>query len=114
MLAIRWLCLDSIQKCLAMLSWEGGFLGSPVIIYIIWNAVSGNQLSSVFAPGKLCQWVGDFGTLYNLTVNCYHSLYLHFLFVTFLAGFFQEEDFLLDSACYSEMKDAGFFDADWD
>ncbi|KAK4747282.1 hypothetical protein SAY87_026319 [Trapa incisa] len=25
-----------------------------------------------------------------------------------------EEDFLLDNAYYSEMKDAGFFDADWD
>ncbi|KAK2663356.1 hypothetical protein Ddye_001930 [Dipteronia dyeriana] len=52
--------------------------------------------------------------LYNLTVICYHMLYLPFLFVTFLAGFFQEEDFLLDNAYYSEMKDAGFFDADWD
>ncbi|KAL5751482.1 hypothetical protein ACOSP7_026085 [Xanthoceras sorbifolium] len=52
--------------------------------------------------------------LYNLTVICYHSLYLPFLFVTFLAGFLQEEDFLLDNAYYSEMKDAGFFDADWD
>lgn len=28
--------------------------------------------------------------------------------------FTQEEDFLSDSAYYSEMKDAGFFDADWD
>ncbi|XP_031278038.1 protein CANDIDATE G-PROTEIN COUPLED RECEPTOR 2-like [Pistacia vera] len=52
--------------------------------------------------------------LYNLTVVCYHALYLPFLFVTFLADFFQEEDFLLDSAYYSEMKDAGFFDADWE
>ncbi|KAL5749047.1 hypothetical protein ACOSQ2_026344 [Xanthoceras sorbifolium] len=52
--------------------------------------------------------------LYNLTVICYHSLYLPFLFVTLLAGFLQEEDFLLDNAYYSEMKDAGFFDADWD
>jgi len=26
----------------------------------------------------------------------------------------QEEDFLLDTAYYSEMKDAGFFDADWE
>lgn len=26
----------------------------------------------------------------------------------------QEEDFLLENAYYSEMKDAGFFDADWE
>lgn len=26
----------------------------------------------------------------------------------------QAEDLLLDNAYYSEMKDAGFFDADWD
>ncbi|KAK7388880.1 hypothetical protein VNO78_23707 [Psophocarpus tetragonolobus] len=52
--------------------------------------------------------------LYDLTMLCYHSLYLPFLYVTFLADFFQEEDFLLDNAYYSEMKDAGFFDADWE
>ncbi|KAL3335520.1 hypothetical protein AABB24_031640 [Solanum stoloniferum] len=58
---------------------------------------------------------GGFGLwLYNLTVVCYHSLYLPFLYVTFLADFFKEEDWLLDSAYYSEMKDAGFFDADWE
>lgn len=52
--------------------------------------------------------------LYNLTVICYHSLYLPLLYATFLADFFQEENFLLDNAYYSEMKDAGFFDADWE
>ncbi|KAM1036136.1 hypothetical protein ACFX13_039928 [Malus domestica] len=52
--------------------------------------------------------------LYNLTDICYHTLYLPFLYVIFLADFFQEESFLLENAYYSEMKDAGFFDADWD
>ncbi|KAK6920985.1 Transmembrane protein TPRA1/CAND2/CAND8 [Dillenia turbinata] len=52
--------------------------------------------------------------LYNFTVICYHSFYLPFLYVTFLADFFQEEDFLLDNVYYSEMKDAGFFDTDWE
>ncbi|KAG6390018.1 hypothetical protein SASPL_151496 [Salvia splendens] len=52
--------------------------------------------------------------LYNLVVICRHSLYLPFLYVTFLADFFQEEDWLLDNAYYSEMKDAGFFDTEWD
>ncbi|XP_077223094.1 protein CANDIDATE G-PROTEIN COUPLED RECEPTOR 2-like [Tasmannia lanceolata] len=52
--------------------------------------------------------------LYNLTTICYHSLYLPFLYVIFLADFFQEEDLHLENAYYSEMKDAGFFDEDWD
>ncbi|KAH7852379.1 hypothetical protein Vadar_024158 [Vaccinium darrowii] len=52
--------------------------------------------------------------LYNLTLFCYHSLYLPFLYITFSADIFQEEDLLLDNAYYSEMKDAGFFDVDWD
>ncbi|KAK2973853.1 hypothetical protein RJ640_003261 [Escallonia rubra] len=50
--------------------------------------------------------------LYNLVVVCYHTVYLPFVYVTFLADFFQEEDLLLDNAYYSEMRDAGFFDAD--
>ncbi|KAI3454726.1 hypothetical protein Pfo_011389 [Paulownia fortunei] len=52
--------------------------------------------------------------LYSFIVICRHSLYLPFLYVTFLADFFQEEDWLLDNAYYSEMKDAGFFDTEWD
>ncbi|XP_021893263.1 uncharacterized protein LOC110811163 [Carica papaya] len=49
--------------------------------------------------------------LYSLTIICYHSLYLPFLYATFLSDFFQREDFLLDNAYYWEMRDAGFFDA---
>ncbi|KAG5536475.1 hypothetical protein RHGRI_024040 [Rhododendron griersonianum] len=52
--------------------------------------------------------------LYNLTLFCYHCLYLPFLYITFSADIFQEEDLRLDNAYYSEMKDAGFFDVDWD
>ncbi|XP_010259672.1 PREDICTED: transmembrane protein adipocyte-associated 1-like isoform X2 [Nelumbo nucifera] len=52
--------------------------------------------------------------LYNFTTVCYHSFYLPLLYITFLADFFQEEDLHLENAYYSEMKDAGFFDADWD
>ncbi|GJV55359.1 transmembrane protein adipocyte-associated 1 [Tanacetum coccineum] len=52
--------------------------------------------------------------LYSFVVICYHTLYLPFVYVTFLADFFQEEDLLLDTAYYSEMKDAGFFDSDWE
>lgn len=52
--------------------------------------------------------------LFKFMVVLYHSLYLPFLHVTILADFFQEEDFLLDNTYYSEMKDAGFFDGDWD
>lgn len=76
--------------------------------------------------------------MYNLVVICHHTLYLPFVYITFLSDFFQvyisislrcfcnnechfsgevieflclqEEDLLLDNAYYSEMKDAGFFD----
>ncbi|XP_057503405.1 protein CANDIDATE G-PROTEIN COUPLED RECEPTOR 2-like [Actinidia eriantha] len=52
--------------------------------------------------------------LYAVTVICYHAFYLPLLYVTFLADFFQEEDLHLENVYYSEMKDAGFFDADWE
>ncbi|EPS69566.1 hypothetical protein M569_05200 [Genlisea aurea] len=52
--------------------------------------------------------------LYNFGVICRHALYLPYLYATFLADFFQEEDWLLDNAYYAEMKDAGFFDTDWE
>jgi len=52
--------------------------------------------------------------LYGGTIVCYHALYLPLLYVTFLADFFQEEDLHLENVYYSEMKDAGFFDADWE
>ncbi|XP_020227920.2 transmembrane protein adipocyte-associated 1 homolog isoform X2 [Cajanus cajan] len=69
---------------------------------------------TLFACGLAGIGTGLGNWLYDFTVLCYHSLYLPFLYVTFLADFFQEEDFLLDNAYYSEMKDAGFFDADWE
>ncbi|KAF3643510.1 putative chaperone protein ClpB1-like [Capsicum annuum] len=68
----------------------------------------------LFACGLAGIRVGVGLWLYNLAVVCYHSLYLPFLYVTFLADFFKEEDWLLDCAYYSEMRDAGFFDADWE
>nr|GMC75425.1 transmembrane protein adipocyte-associated 1 homolog [Ipomoea batatas] len=72
------------------------------------------NVAVLFACGLGVFGIG-FGTwLYDLSVVCYHSLYLPFIYATFLADFFQEEDWLLDEAYYSEMKDAGFFDADWE
>ncbi|KAG2272897.1 hypothetical protein Bca52824_067452 [Brassica carinata] len=52
--------------------------------------------------------------LFGITSVCYHAFYLPLLYVTFLADFFQEEDLNLENVYYSEMKDAGFFDADWE
>ncbi|WOL15458.1 transmembrane protein adipocyte-associated 1-like [Canna indica] len=52
--------------------------------------------------------------LFNLTTLCYHSLYLPLLYAIFLADFFQEEDLRLENVYYSEMKDAGFFEDDWE
>ncbi|CAI0431693.1 unnamed protein product [Linum tenue] len=68
----------------------------------------------LFACGVAAVGVGFGIWLYYFLVLCYHSLYLPFVYTTFLADFFQEEEFLLDNAYYSEMKDAGFFDADWE
>ncbi|XP_022738564.1 uncharacterized protein LOC111291198 isoform X2 [Durio zibethinus] len=79
-----------------------------VAIMFVVNAIA------LFACGLAAIGIGFGIWLYNLTVMCYHSLYLPFLYTTFLADFFQEEDFLLDNAYYSEMRDAGFFDVDWD
>ncbi|TYI69308.1 hypothetical protein E1A91_D08G145800v1 [Gossypium mustelinum] len=52
--------------------------------------------------------------LYSATIICYHAFYLPLLYITFLADFFKEEDMHLENVYYSEMKDAGFFDADWE
>ncbi|KAL1341604.1 hypothetical protein HN51_028129 [Arachis hypogaea] len=52
--------------------------------------------------------------LYHVTVVCYHAFYLPLLYITFLADFFQEEDLHLENVYYSEMKDAGFFETDWE
>ncbi|PWA66912.1 hypothetical protein CTI12_AA324750 [Artemisia annua] len=52
--------------------------------------------------------------LYSFIGICYHTLYLPFLYITFLSDFFQEEDLLFFNAYYSEMRDAGFFDSDWE
>ncbi|CAI9102408.1 OLC1v1000671C1 [Oldenlandia corymbosa var. corymbosa] len=59
------------------------------------------------------------GAAFGLWLNegaviCYHAFYLPLLYVTFLADFFQEEDLNLENVYYSEMKDAGFFDTDWE
>ncbi|KAJ4960747.1 hypothetical protein NE237_020657 [Protea cynaroides] len=72
------------------------------------------NVAALFACGLVGNSVGFGFWMYNLTSICYHGFYLPLLYVTFLADFFQEEDLRLESAYYSEMKDAGFFDADWD
>ncbi|TYG51136.1 hypothetical protein ES288_D10G232700v1 [Gossypium darwinii] len=52
--------------------------------------------------------------LYSATIVCYHAFCLPLLYITFLADFFEEEDMRLENVYYSEMKDASFFDADWE
>ncbi|XP_020551708.1 uncharacterized protein LOC105168840 [Sesamum indicum] len=83
------------------------FYNYVVVMFII-NALG------LFASGLAGNGFGLGLWFYNVIIICHHSLYLSFLYVTFLAGFFQEEDWLLDNAYYSEMKDAGFFDTEWD
>ncbi|CAA3001093.1 transmembrane adipocyte-associated 1 homolog [Olea europaea subsp. europaea] len=72
------------------------------------------NVTTLFACGLAGIGAGFGLWLYNFIVIVLHSLYLPFLYIIFLADFFQEEDWLLDNAYYSEMKDAGFFDTDWD
>ncbi|KAF3454383.1 hypothetical protein FNV43_RR04830 [Rhamnella rubrinervis] len=69
---------------------------------------------ALFACGLTGNGAGFGFWLYSATIVCYHAFYLPLIHTTFLADFFQEEDLRLDNAYYSEMKDAGFFDADWD
>uniref|UniRef100_A0A7N0TFS0 Transmembrane protein adipocyte-associated 1 n=1 Tax=Kalanchoe fedtschenkoi TaxID=63787 RepID=A0A7N0TFS0_KALFE len=79
-----------------------------IIIMFSWNAVA------LFACGLTGNGAG-FGLWLNyVTTVCYHAFYLPLLYVTFLADFFQEDDLQLENVYYSEMKDAGFFDADWE
>lgn len=69
---------------------------------------------ALFSCALAASGVGFGLWLYSFTGICFHTLYLPFLYITFLADFFQEEDLLLDNAYYSEMRDAGFFDSDWE
>ncbi|KAJ6883637.1 protein CANDIDATE G-PROTEINUPLED RECEPTOR 2-like [Populus alba x Populus x berolinensis] len=79
-----------------------------IVIMFILNALS------LFASALTGHVTGFGYWLYSTTIVCYHAFYLPLLYVTFLADFFQEEDLQLESVYYSEMKDAGFFDDDWD
>lgn len=69
---------------------------------------------ALFGCGLAASGLGLGLWLYSFVVICYHTLYLPFVYVTFLSDFFQEEDLLLDNAYYSEMRDAGFFDSEWE
>ncbi|KAL2493025.1 hypothetical protein Adt_28653 [Abeliophyllum distichum] len=83
------------------------FYNYVVLMFIV-------NVTALFASGLAGIGAGFGLWLYNFILIARHSLYLPFLYIIFLADFFQEEDWLLDNAYYSEMKDAGFFDTDWD
>ncbi|CAL1356348.1 unnamed protein product [Linum trigynum] len=69
---------------------------------------------ALFACGITGSGSGFGYWLYSATIVSYHAFYLPLIYITFLADFFQEEDLHLENVYYSEMKDAGFFDADWE
>ncbi|KAL0558401.1 hypothetical protein IC582_002965 [Cucumis melo] len=69
---------------------------------------------ALFACGLAGSGAGFGYWLYGATVVCYHAFYLPLLYENFLADFFQEDDLHLENVYYSEMKDAGFFDTDWE
>ncbi|KAK6915499.1 Transmembrane protein TPRA1/CAND2/CAND8 [Dillenia turbinata] len=93
--------------------WRERLPGRPAFYKYVIVMFSLNALS-LFACALTGNISGLGFWLYDITTIGYHALYLPLLYVTFLADFFQEEDFQLENASYSEMKDAGFFDADWE
>ncbi|XP_057427047.1 protein CANDIDATE G-PROTEIN COUPLED RECEPTOR 2-like [Lotus japonicus] len=78
-----------------------------VTVMFILNAIA------LFACGLTGSGAAFGFWFYRVTVVCYHAFYLPLLYITFLADFFQEEDLNLENVYYSEMKDAGFFESDW-
>ncbi|KAK4273519.1 hypothetical protein QN277_021902 [Acacia crassicarpa] len=79
-----------------------------IVIMFILNAIA------LFSCGLTGNGAAFGFWLYVATVVCYHAFYLPLLYITFLADFFQEEDMHFENMYYSEMKDAGFFDAGWE
>ena len=79
-----------------------------VMILFIFNATQGF--------GSFLLGFGDsFGyCIYGLTGFVYYALYPPLLYGTFLADFLGEEEMQMEDAYYSEMKDAGYFDGDWE
>ncbi|CAI5480210.1 unnamed protein product [Closterium sp. Yama58-4] len=63
-------------------------------------------LLALHVPAALC--------MRGLAVCLYWALFPPLLYLTFLADFFQDEDTEVEDAYYSEMRDAGMFDADGD
>lgn len=58
---------------------------------------------------------GSFGyCVYGFAGFAYYALYPPLLYTTFLADFLREEEMQMEDAYYSEMKDAGYFDGDWE
>lgn len=83
------------------------FYKYTVIMFLL-NALS------IFACGVIGNGAGFGLWLYGATIVCYHAFYLPLIYITFLADFFKEEGLHLEDVYYSEMKDAGFFDEDWE
>jgi hypothetical protein len=59
---------------------------------------------SAFGCGLLASGVGIGYWIYGFTKICYHSFYPPFVYVTFLAGLFQEEDLHLKDIYYSKLR----------
>uniref|UniRef100_A0A7N0T1L5 Transmembrane protein adipocyte-associated 1 n=1 Tax=Kalanchoe fedtschenkoi TaxID=63787 RepID=A0A7N0T1L5_KALFE len=116
LLAIHELVLTSVYGYIAFVhfsNWREKLPPRPAFYHYI-MAMFGINVVELFAC-VLALFGASFGCwLFGVAAVVYHSLYLPLLYTTFLADFFQEEEFRLDNAYYAEMRDAGFFDADWD
>ncbi|KAL9682806.1 hypothetical protein QQ045_014615 [Rhodiola kirilowii] len=116
LLAIHELVLASVYGYIAFVhysKWREKLPPRPAFDHYIMAMFGVN--AAIFFACLLALLGAGFGFwLFSVTVVVYHSFYLPLLYTTFLADFFQEQEFLLDNAYYAEMRDAGFFDADWD
>ncbi|XP_024387486.1 protein CANDIDATE G-PROTEIN COUPLED RECEPTOR 2 [Physcomitrium patens] len=73
-------------------------------------------LNGIEGFGSLLLGIGaSFGyCVYGFASFAYYALYPPLLYSTFLSEFLGEEDVQMEDAYYSEMKDAGYFDGDWE
>ncbi|GLJ49476.1 hypothetical protein SUGI_1048240 [Cryptomeria japonica] len=99
--------------CLPHTKWQNRLPAKPTFYNYI-CALFVLNTTSALGCGLLASGIGFGYWIYGITNICYHAFYPPLLYATFLRDFFQEEDLHLEDVYYSEMKDAGFFDADWD
>ncbi|CAM6087522.1 unnamed protein product [Calypogeia fissa] len=109
---IIFICVYAVILILPHTRWRDHLPAKPSFYRYVFMLFVLNIVSAI---GSFILGLGaDFGyCVYGLTTFSYYAFYPPLLYITFLADFFREEDLQMDDVYYSEMKDAGYFDA-WD